>query len=300
MAQLEKLRNVLIDLVGDGSLLTIQPGGNYGDTLIYKGAQKLFRENNINWVPFKKGQNRDDSPPPFKFDGPREYYNCFRRIIRELEYAKRRSISDISAIYIHGGGNFNDFYGSGIRSYQVACRYFDVPIIIGPQSCHFSVTDPDSIFKGIDNETHFFCREKYSYEIISNISTGKNVEVYIEDDTALYLDIEDLPAHTFAEDFSLLAFRQDKESADMLIKDSIEPPVRVRDISDLEPDLGSFVNTGAKSSHIYTDRLHVAILAVLLDKPVQFYENVYHKNRGVYENSLEDNMNVKFSYKEDS
>ena len=52
-----------------------------------------------------------------------------------------------------------------------------------------------------------------------------------------------------------------------------------------------FVN---KYDIIYTTRLHVAVLAVLLNKQVYFFDNSYHKNSALYNTWLKDFPNVKF------
>lgn len=45
---------------------------------------------------------------------------------------------------------------------------------------------------------------------------------------------------------------------------------------------------------IYTTRLHVAILAILLNKPFVFFDNSYGKNRFFYETWLKDLDNIYF------
>jgi pyruvyl transferase EpsO len=47
-------------------------------------------------------------------------------------------------------------------------------------------------------------------------------------------------------------------------------------------------------STIYTTRLHVAILSVLLDKAFTFFDNSYGKNKGVYEAWLNDIDSIQF------
>jgi pyruvyl transferase EpsO len=47
-------------------------------------------------------------------------------------------------------------------------------------------------------------------------------------------------------------------------------------------------------SYIYTTRLHVAILSVLLEKEFTFFDNSYGKNRGGYETWLQDVDGIKF------
>jgi pyruvyl transferase EpsO len=47
-------------------------------------------------------------------------------------------------------------------------------------------------------------------------------------------------------------------------------------------------------SYVYTTRLHVAILSVLLGKGFAFFDNSYGKNRGLYETWMQDVDGIKF------
>lgn len=53
----------------------------------------------------------------------------------------------------------------------------------------------------------------------------------------------------------------------------------------------NFVN---RYDTVYTTRLHVAIISVLLDKKAFFFDNSYHKNRALYETWLQDSDNITF------
>jgi exopolysaccharide biosynthesis predicted pyruvyltransferase EpsI len=183
-----------------------------------------------------------------------------------------------------------------VRCYNTIARYFDGPIVVGPQSCLFENTDVSSIFSEVSNETHFFCREEYSRDLLTEELCGTDVQIYCDHDTALYLDREDLPISSFGADYTLAAFRADKESAEPMIDEQLSPPIVINDISVDTDTYEDFVNVGAQAETIYTDRLHGAILGSLLEKPVRFYENAYHKNWGVYEYSLEDIDQVTLVY----
>lgn len=66
-----------------------------------------------------------------------------------------------------------------------------------------------------------------------------------------------------------------------------EMPKIFRDVS-VSVDFEEFLDLVARSRVILTDRLHVAILGRLLDKPVRLFPGSYHKIRGVFEYSLSD------------
>jgi len=295
MCNLSQLQKVLTDTVGDGYLLSIQPGGNYGDYLIYKGFRKLTTELGIDKREFGEGR--------FRHDGFNKSVPCknpvsnVKWIMNQLKYLRLSLRTDPEVIYIHGGGNFNDLWGIGVQCYQSAARFFHCPIIVGPQSCTFDSQNIGKIFSSTSNETHFFCREKYSYNLVSD-ATDKlaHVNVYIDHDTALYLNQGDLINRVHSSDNTLLAFRPDKESRNPTIQTKINPPIKSRDISKAENSFEDFVDAGARANKIFTDRLHAAILGTILDKQVFFYDNAYHKNRGVYEYSLIDKPNIHFNY----
>lgn len=90
--------------------------------------------------------------------------------------------------------------------------------------------------------------------------------------------------------------RTDKSSASPIIKEDIKKPIKVRDVSLAEESVAGLVNEVAKASYVYTDRLHVMILASILEKPVTGFDVTYYKNRGVYEYSLSNSPNVDFQY----
>lgn len=294
---MRELNSVLQDVVGDGTLLTVQPGGNHGDSLIYHGFEKYIDETGIDRTELDSGRFRFDAPRGFSLTDARR--NA-RWSYQQWKYARHRLFGDVSAVYIHGGGNFNDLWQVGIDCFLTIARFFDCPIVVGPQSCQFEETDPTALFESISNDIHFFCREEYSYDIIWRATMQcDHVDVYTDDDTALYIESDDLPAHTNTSEYTLLALRMDKDSTDPVIETDIDAPVKVSDISKMDDTYQQWVRTAARAERIYTDRLHVAILGWILDKPVTWYDTESHKNRGVYEYSLSDEPNIDFQYPTD-
>lgn len=61
-----------------------------------------------------------------------------------------------------------------------------------------------------------------------------------------------------------------------------------------------YLNSGIKFVNnydiVYTTRLHVAVLATLLNKKVVFFDNSYGKNSALYETWLKNNDNIQFIY----
>ncbi|PSQ11969.1 hypothetical protein BRC93_03495 [Halobacteriales archaeon QS_5_70_15] len=289
---LDRLDAVLSKVVDDGKLLTIQPGGNHGDSLIYFGFDKLLGTTDIDRVRLSSGRVRFDATRAAPSLNPAE---SVRWAYHQWKYARHRRLNDIDAIYIHGGGNFNDLWEVGLSCYRTAARYFDCPIVVGPQSCQFDSTDPADVFEQVSNETHFFCRESYSYDIIEAATDRcDHVEVYMDNDTALFLDADDLPVNASTEEYVLLAMRMDQDSSFPAIERDIPAPSQVNDISKMKDTFAEWVKAVARAEHVFTDRLHVAILGYILDKPITWYNTGYHKNRGVYEYSLLNEPGIEF------
>jgi exopolysaccharide biosynthesis predicted pyruvyltransferase EpsI len=106
-------------------------------------------------------------------------------------------------------------------------------------------------------------------------------------DLAFYLDVKSKKKWSGTGFF----FRNDKEGlADRII------PLRNRDLSlegNEKSDINLFLNVVDEFEIIKTDRLHVAIWWILLDKKVELYSNNYFKNKSIYRSSLE-NLGVLF------
>lgn len=277
---------------GEGNVLTIQPGGNHGDTLIYLGMRNLLINSGVDWIPLKSSSVRVDTPANILWSNP---VRIAAGIRDRMIFVNHRIKNDITTVFIHGGGNFNNHWGGGTRCLKWASKIFDCPIVIGPQSCWFVEEDPALIFSHISNPVVFYCRERYSYRIMNNIADNMdNLSVYLADDTAFHVNREDLPLNGKLSINTLLAFRGDSESVVPIIEQTVEPPFLVRDISVDETTFKGFVRVISRSKNVVTDRLHVAILAAILDKQVILYPNAYHKNKGVYEYSLKKYPNVNF------
>ncbi len=68
----------------------------------------------------------------------------------------------------------------------------------------------------------------------------------------------------------------------------------VADISNVNTvGFEGFCEAIAGASVVFTTRLHVGILAAMLDKPTCVFEGPYHKIRGVYEHSLQQHSTVR-------
>lgn len=293
------LESLLMDRQPE-TLLLVPPAGNHGDALLRLGFRTRIETLGIpstrfgtllglDVVDFVGGAN------PFDVDyGDVRSVGCSS--VAALAWARHRLHADFDTIYIHGGGNFNEIWGDGIGCFRAAASLFDCDIIVGPQSYLFEDTDPADIFRDVSNEVYLFCRERYSYEVLNgSVSDLDHVDVALSPDTAFYLGKADLIAGDGTEEYVLVAFRGDRESSG---SHEVNVPggeeVVDEDISDTRDSLADFIEAVARAKRVYTDRLHVATLAAILEKPVTLYGNVYHKNIGVYEYSLSDYDHVEF------
>ncbi|MGD0645057.1 MAG: polysaccharide pyruvyl transferase family protein [Candidatus Bathyarchaeia archaeon] len=316
---MDKLEEIMLEYRGR-KFMVIEPGGDPGDCLIYMGMEKKLKELGINCTFLR-----------YIEAGSPIYYGLWRRILKILLIVSKLSdglgtaISRLdSAVYgqtlsageikvdqayvilIHGGGNMNDLWPHGIRLLKNVINHNpESVIIVGPQSYWFRKANFQKLFLEAKQEIHFFCRERYSYDLLRSMNRPKNVHISLSHDTAFYLSKKDF--HPKQGGYDLICFRTDKESvlsqkaSDLkrLPRNGIidlrqsENGLVVEDISRLY-DFDDFANLIEGARKVFTDRLHVAILAAILGKDTTLFSNSYYKNKGVHEYSLFNYPNVKF------
>lgn len=239
-------------------------------------------------------------------------------------------------ILVQGGGNIDDIWVEGIRVIrQIIRSYPDKTLVVAPSSCHFFTTDFERILNSSDQEVHFFCREKYSHDVLSKMNLNKNIKIYLADDTAFLLEKSDFLKNlqnTGQKKHRLFAMRTDIESnlssmkletlnilraffnrfnlTDKIVscfhKHAVNKFVsknfshyKSNDINIVRDiaflKTSEYIRFVNQASEIHTDRLHVAILGAMLGKTVRIYPTRFKKNIGVYEYSLKNYSNVKFA-----
>ena len=269
----------------DDRILVVTPGGNHGDTLIHMGLEKKLRELDIDY----KAINLER-------EGWRRPLLGFKYLLNIASY--RLGLRHLFRLYETEGFDLILFEGGGYMSHlwhgpvlmREAVRLHDKPIAVAPQSYWFR----DGSFMELLQECRFvilFCREPYSHRHLKELGLPPSVEVQLAEDTALYLEAEDLKEfiRPMGRRYDLICLRRDRESA---ISEELRRSIMGEAVNPLVADIskrGSFkdyVSTVANAERVYTDRLHVAILAAILGKETLLIGNSYHKNRGVYEHSL--------------
>jgi len=294
--------------------VVVEPGGNHGDRLIYNGMMKKLKQLEIKHIVLQYKEDFKSSLLATLYFGP------WNRILRVARSANKLSKSWILAInkldkwiyekslkpykipatpsdviLIHGGGNMNDLW-QGIRLLKNVLQHNNHNVIIvGPQTYGFNETRFPALFVKAKQDIYLFCREKFSYNLLTSLKLPKNVHVHLSHDTTFYLSKEDF--HVRQGNYDLICLRTDKESAlfqkEKDIAKFLEELNRlgqlerkiVKDLS-LHGNFRDFVRLIEASKRVYTDRLHVAILATILGKETVLYSNSYYKNIGVYEYSL--------------
>jgi len=298
--------------------LIVDPPGGKGDRLIYMGMEKKLRELGIKYTVLHYGN-------------PTFFRKCFSLVARILSFLKLESVAmnfnrigslidnlmgkkemreaSEGVVLIRGGGYLNDVW----REYYILENVLQSnpyrTIIVGPHSFYFNSNISSQVFSELLNqfrqEIYLFCREEYSYHILSSMIFRRSIQIDLSKDTSFYLSKDDF--HCWNGGYDLLSPREGKESiVDWNIKKLKQRENGLADhssesnykllIGDMErvKDFATFTNLVARARRVYTDRLHVAILAGILGKTVFLYPNSYHKNKGVYEFSLRDFTNVKF------
>jgi exopolysaccharide biosynthesis predicted pyruvyltransferase EpsI len=249
----------------------VRPGGNFGDQLIYAGAEKLANDLKLQYRTCFLGYNVDVS----------EEFNT-RALMNEV----RSGIDPSDIIYMHGGGAFNSMWTSGNKLLKILYSTFPNMIIVGPSSCTIE-TKYLRHFLSNDKRIIFFARELITYEFMKKSLPN----VYIDDDTALHLTKDCTEFKSFCmgvplkKNHKLLVIRQDKERA--LLPKTIrkEDFDFVCDPKSLKKD--EWLKLHLWASEITSNRLHSAIFGTIAEKDVGLFSNSYHKNRSVWEYSLQ-------------
>lgn len=242
------------------AFLLVRPGGNYGDSLIYQGAEHLADEIGCTW----KSLTADE------FLGA--------------------SIGDEHVIYLHGGGGFNPFYaGLPLRVLKHALQHHDGPIIQGPQT--FDVSNDylvhvrnELMSVSPEGPAFLYVRERTSHEALADL-VPPTITLGLDHDTAFHVERTDVlrSEPRSYNRYTLHAIRQDKEKQDT--------PFDINTSVQLDPaqyarSYDHWIRLHATSREIVTNRTHSAILGAILEIPTTLLPNAYHKNRSVWEYSL--------------
>jgi exopolysaccharide biosynthesis predicted pyruvyltransferase EpsI len=208
-------------------------------------------------------------------------------------------------IFYGGGGNLIGIYNN--------CKTFLInnmdlslnnQIIILPHT----IKSEDLLLSNMNNNIKIICREPISYDYVKQHFKHSN-NIYLSHDMAFYLDINkdidiSIDISINNNENILNCFRNDKEKTSIDIpKDNKDLPLLLNTINSTKDFIiiqkisKNFIKEIAKYKIINTNRLHVAIIASLLNKKVNFYSNNYYKNESVYRHSINKKFKLTNFYK---
>ena len=294
--------------------LVLDPEGGFGDQLILMGLEKKLQEMRIHYRLLRIRRSPSMNKPLARAMNSLPHLQGIIRAARPdiLERGVRRLFAQHDegpvfglgrsedVILLRGGAYLNDIwkdYGALRLVSKIAECMRATTVLISPQSFYFSTSQYAKPFASIKQVEHLFCRETESYNLLRSLQWPGNVHAHISPDTALYLTSSDFQIQTRRANYILIAPRLDRESVVRWrirkIRRSSGKTIVTKDVN-LLPNFKSYVETIANSSEVYTDRLHVAILAAILNKETYLLPNSYHKNKSAYGFSLKRFPNVNF------
>ena len=251
---------------------------------------------------------------------------------RLLDYCSRftyrnNDLPPSATILLHGGGNFGDIWRSAQDfRLRIIDKYPQNPIVVFPQTIFYEIINTlknDAILMGKHKNLTICARDYVSYELLKkNFSNN----ILLVPDMAFCIPPVELKKYQVeVKDKTLFLKRSDHELKDINYVFQPNYPVIVSDWPAMEhQDIMQFIMivflklrmssiTDSYSTYIYRDqlikqgvrfvsqfneiyttRLHVAILSVLLGKPFYFFDNSYGKNKTFYETWLSDVEGINF------
>lgn len=254
----------LFDAHRDRPWIFQRPGGNFGDQLIYAGAEALATRLGLRWQS------------------------------REPGHFEQATCSGDHCIYLHGGGGYNG-WGSGrpFRMLALAARQPAALVVQGPQSVELqagAVRDrlAESWASRQCRRLVFLARDRHSLDALRGIAPPE-IEIGVDHDTALHLDDDDLlrlaGMATFPEArYDLTVSREDDERP--VVRDGTPPRGLVMDPAYDATSFRHWLRIHLFARTVLSNRLHSAIACTIARKPVTIAAGSYHKNRSVWEFSL--------------
>lgn len=236
----------------------VEPGGNNGDQLIYKGFHNVANTAGINFV----SVSHDD-------------------------YMKNNYSPD-TVVYIHGGGGYIPIWsGTPAQALQKSLSRHRGVVISGPTTFiddkdYLSKTFKECFKENVTTKVFLFTRENTSFSLIKSYLPGF-VELERDHDTALNLMRNDLVNGDIKQKYNLFGIRQDKEMTSRNAYDYLNwmDPVSVTTTFD------DWVMLHAQAKEIITNRTHSSVVGSILGIPTTLLPNSYHKNRSIWEYSLQ-------------
>ncbi len=244
----------------------IRPGGNWGDYLIYEGAEHLANSLGLRW-----------------------------QTVELPDFLAATDLPSNTCIYIHGSGGYNSWCsGTPFAILQKACHFASPLVVQGPstlseEQSFLETRLKESLAERQCERVVFFTRELVSLEVAQSLAPIlADVEIGIDHDTAFLLRdsdrLQELSDDRGGSPIDLWVERADNEQN---LSSGAPSPICLR--IDPAEDCNSFAEwtrIHARAKRVFTNRLHSAIFAHLLGKQVVIYPGAYHKVHSVWEYSM--------------
>jgi exopolysaccharide biosynthesis predicted pyruvyltransferase EpsI len=259
---MKTLECVLTELSSQ-QFIFVEPGGNWGDYLIYYGAKVLAKKLGLEFESLTIKEFLERGP-------------------------------DGANIYVHGGGGFNEWCsGAAFVCLQHALTHYEGCIVYGPCTTSMNEDFLDKNFaKCLQNRKAksftIFARENTTFDIFKRLSSfNVGVNTYIDHDTAFHVTPEDVFTRIgeSRDDYCLYGYRKDNESSEVkhignMSKIVLDPPMYAKSFD-------HWLRIHAYANEIITNRTHSSIIGAILGKETSLFASKYHKNRSVWEYSMQ-------------
>jgi exopolysaccharide biosynthesis predicted pyruvyltransferase EpsI len=243
--------------------LFVQPGGNAGDHLIYRGAEKVAELAGVDY-----------------------------RSIPAEEFPAA-SFSADTVVYVHGGGGFVPWWSQrSVHALAHALRHHEGTVVLGPSTVSLDRGYLDDALGAPIAEMraealHIFARERISLAELERFAAPR-VQIALDHDTALNLTRDDLvrlmERNGGRPGYAMYAIREDRESPAQRHRPN---PFGVwLDPGRVCRDFGVWLRVHVQAGRIVTNRTHSSIAGAIAGVPTTILANSYHKNRGIWEYSL--------------
>ena len=253
---LEPLRAVLTAF-RERPFVFVRAGWNWGDVLIYVGAEQLAAEVGLQ----------------------------FRTL--EFDQFMNEPATD-EVIYLHGGGGFiATSSGKASRALQKAVSTPGATVIQGPCTLADAHALDDVDFSARRAaEIIFFTRERTS-ALLADTLLSTSIDRHLNEDTAFYMTKDVILAGTgeVRPRLDLAAIREDPEATP---RRKSTAGLTAIDPARFAQSFDHWLRIHAVSRSILTDRTHSAVCGAILGVPTTMFAGAYHKNRSIWEFSLRD------------
>ncbi len=257
----ETLENIFINNKNT-PFIFIRPGGNWGDELIYWGAEHLAESVGLNWRSEDIGN-----------------FNPERVLPSE-------------AIYLHGGGGFNSWCsGNAALALKNALTSPARLVVQGPQTFDNSDEYISNLVREIISlptrkEIFIFSRERNSLDLLHELLPA-HIDYGLDIDTALHLTKEIFLERTgkIKPRYDFIALREDNEAA---INATLNKKGVTLDPSLYASSFDHWLRIHAAARSIVTNRTHSSVAGAILGTPTVLLAGSYHKNKSIWEYSLKE------------